>query len=150
MEPPAKKRTKSVSEAQKRYYEKTRDARLAQMRETARIRNIQEKRACEENPELLKVRRAKMLDKYYQHMMRDTEKRIKMWKEDKGICPTFKAFLTENVEPTKHLLPRKFFTHLSKCAIALKPVEEHSTITIVDGEEDTATHYANICGDKDW
>lgn len=137
-----------MGEAQKRYYEKTRETRLEQMRERARMRNIEEKRECEEFPELLKVRRAKMLDKYYQYMMRETDKRIKAWKEDPGICTTFKSFLTENVEPTKHLLPRKFFHQLAKCAIAVKPVAD-TIVHQVDGE-DTASHYANECGDTEW
>jgi len=142
-----KKRTVALSEAQKRYYEKHRDSRLAQMRERAKERNAEEREACIDNPELLEERRKKFLDKYYAYQMSNTTKQIDGWKADPGVCPTFKSFLKENVEPVKTLLPRKFFSTLSKLAIAVKPVPEVPTNTIVyGGAEDsisTADHYAN-------
>lgn len=141
-----KKRTVALSEAQKRYYDKTRDIRLAQMRERAKERNAEERNACINNPALLEERRKKFLDKYYAYQLSNTTKQIDGWKADPGICDTFKTFLKENVEPVKASLPRKFFSTLSKLAIAVKPVPEVPINTIVYGGSDdisTADHYAN-------
>lgn len=137
-----RKRTVALSEAQKRYYEKTRDTRLAQMRERAKERNAEEREACIDNPALLGERRKKFLDKYYAYQSSNTTKQIEAWKADPGVSPTFKSFLKENVEPVKELLPRKFFSTLSKLAIAVKPVPEVPINTIVyGGEEDTTADY---------
>jgi hypothetical protein len=149
-----KKRSVALSKAQKAYYERNRDKRLEEMRERAKARNEAEKLACENNPELLKERRAMFLEKYYKYQMADTAKRIKMWREDPGICNTFKEFLKENVEPVKTLLPRKFFNTLSKLSIAVKPQPEVPTTTIVDNADTThytsAEHYAYSQADRDF
>jgi hypothetical protein len=147
---PTKKRSVALSKAQKAYYERNRDKRLEEMRVRAKERNEAEKLACEANPELLRERRAMFLEKYYKYQMADTAKRIKMWREDPGICSVFKEFLKENVEPVKTLLPRKFFNTLSKLAIAVKPVAEVPINTVVDvrPEETIADQYANSMSER--
>ena len=150
--PVAKKRSAALSKAQKAYYERTRDSRLAQMRERARVRNEVEKLACANNPDLLKERRAMFLEKYYKHQMADTARRIANWKADPAINEEFKTFLTVNVEPVKTLLPRKFFNTLQKLNIAVKPVVEVPIEPVEDvkPEYTTAEYYAFSQGDRDF
>ena len=149
MEAPAtktvRKRTVALSDAQKRYYQKHRDSRLEQMRLRAKERNDEEREACIGNPELVEERRKRFLDKYYSYQTSTITKQIEGWKADPGVCPTFKAFLKTSVEPVKDTLPKKFFSTLSKLAIAVKPVEEVPMNTIVDGREEisTADYYAS-------
>lgn len=146
-----KKRSEALSKAQKAYYERNRDKRLAEMRERAKARNETEKLACENNPDLLKERRAMFLEKYYKYQMADTAKRIKAWREDPGICNTFKDFLKVNVEPVKTLLPRKFFNTLSKLDIASKIKEEVpiNTIEYAKAEEQsTADRFAQSMSER--
>ena len=148
-----KKRSVALSNAQKAYYERNRDKRLEEMRTRAKERNEAEKLACESNPDLLKERRAMFLEKYYKYQMADTAKRIKMWREDPGICNTFKDFLKENVEPVKTLLPRKFFNTLSKLSIAVKPALEVPTTTVENANTThytSAEYYANSQADRDY
>jgi hypothetical protein len=136
MEPTKKtKRTEALSKAQKEYYQRNRDKRLEEMRAKARERNKMEKEACLNNPALLAERRKRFLDKYYEHVMRDTQSRIDGWITDPGISKTFKLFLKENVEPVKTALPRKFFTLLGKLAIAEKPNDKPIN-ELIDGASD--------------
>lgn len=150
-----KKRSVALSKAQKAYYERNRDKRLEEMRIRAKERNEAEKLACENNPELLKERRAMFLEKYYKYQMADTAKRIKMWREDPGICNVFKEFLKVNVEPVKTLLPRKFFNTLSKLSIAVKEGEElpkDIVVSVEDGPSQytSAEYYAHSQADRDF
>jgi len=140
--PEKKKRTKALSNAQKAYYERNREARLEQMKERAKQRTKEEKMACINDPDMLKVRRQQMLDKYYAYMMKDTENKIKAWQEDPKISKTFKAFLKENVEPVKTLLPRRFFAQLSKLSIAEKMPDTKPPVEVANGANSIAEQYA--------
>ena len=79
MSSPARKRTEAVSAAQNRYYIKNRDARLAQMRERAKQRNVEINEACEVDPVLLRDRRSAMLAKYYKFKESVTDRQMEQW-----------------------------------------------------------------------
>lgn len=150
--PVPKKRSAAMSKAQKAYYERNRDKRLEEMRSRARERNAAERDAAEADPLVLAERRKRFLEKYYIHMMKDTQRRIDVWMADANINKEFKAFLKTNVEPVKTLLPRKFFNTLNKLSIvAEKPVEINTLIELVDGDKPTtADIYASSQTIKEW
>ena len=98
-----------VSDAQKssqsKYYEKNAEAIKTRMREYAKKR-----RAQGVDTEMRSV--------YYYNTL-DNKKRelIKRYKEDEGICPVFKEFLKECVEPHLSRLPLRFFAEFDSLAI---------------------------------
>jgi hypothetical protein len=106
--------------ANRRYYEKTREARLVAMRERAKARLAERNEYLRQHPEEQEAHREKAVDKYYRGITNQNKRTVEAWLADPDICPTFKAFLRRNVLTVIDTLPRKFFDIcLHKLAIAV-------------------------------
>lgn len=150
--PVAKKvRSKALSEAQKRYYERTRDSRLEQMRTRAKERNELIKQACNNDAQLAEERKRQFMEKYYTYVRNKTNATMKEWYDDPTITEEFKTFLRKCVEPNKGVCSRRFFNELRKCVTRVADIPVNTLVTtVVDGQGEyggaltnTAEFYAN-------
>ena len=94
----------------KRYYEKNREKRLAEMRERARVRVALLREQIANDPEKAQEARDRAQDKYQRGLIAKQTRLIAEWEADNGICPIFKEFLKTNVKPVlPNGIPMKFF-----------------------------------------
>lgn len=151
---PKTARSKAMSDTQKRYYERTRDVRLERMRERARERTAEIRAVCANDEGVLRERRAKFVEKYHKYVASKIDRTLKEWHDDSDISATFKAFLTECVEPVKKTLSQEFFNTLSRCVIVAEKEPDlisNEDIESDGGNEDTsAEYYAYSQTIKEW
>jgi hypothetical protein len=113
--------------ANRRYYEKNREARKEAMRIRNREREAERREYLMAHPEALIESREKAMEKYYRGVIRRNRARIDGWLDDGGLSPVFKEFLRHNVLPIlDNGLPPKFldmcWEHL---AIAVNPAQNN-------------------------
>ena len=129
--------TEAQRDAQRRYYAKIRDARMAQMRERNAKAKADRLQWLAEHPEGWEEIRAKAVEKYYKGVVRRNRDKIDGWLADPRISETFKAFLRTNVVPVADKgLPKKFldmcWDHLA-IASAVNPSINTIPVEVVDG-----------------
>lgn len=120
--------------AMKRYYEKNRDTRIAQMRDAYRVREAHHRLYLAEHPEALEEVREKGREKYHQGVERRNRVIIGGWLSDPALSPTFKEFLRHNVLPVVgNGLPKQFldmcWEHLA-IATAENPPNETPAVEV--------------------
>lgn len=102
-------RSEATIEAQKRYYQKTRETRLVKMRENARAKAEVRRIITDTSPEEAEKIKEENRKKYHRSVVYANKKRVNQWLNDDRICPVFKQFLKMNVMPVIANLPLKFF-----------------------------------------
>lgn len=86
-------------EANRKYYEKVRDKRVAQMRDAYREREAQRRAFLVEHPEAQEEEREERRERYHQHLERKQRVIIGGWLSDPDLCDPFKGFLRTCVLP---------------------------------------------------
>lgn len=132
--------TEAQKDAMKRYYEKNRDKRKAEMSERAKARTEERRQFLLAHPEELKKEREKGVEKYYKTIENKQRRRIKEWLDDPKICPAFKAFLRENVMPVVDKgLPTKFLPMCWNYLAICVNTPAQNVIVEADGSQGQAT-----------
>jgi hypothetical protein len=90
------------SEAQKRYYEKNREALTARMRERNAERRAELKKHLEEHPEDVELQREKMRGKYHNWTANKCKKQMEAWIADPEVQDEAKAFFRMLIADDKY------------------------------------------------
>lgn len=80
------------SDAQRRYYEKNREALTAKMRERDAERRAERAKYLEEHPEEIDLEREKMRGKYHNWTANKCKRQMEMWIADPEVKEEAKAF----------------------------------------------------------
>lgn len=118
--------------ANRRYYAKVREARMAAMRERAKAQHATRVEYLRANPDALIEAKEKAVEKYYKGVVRNNKKTIDGWLADPDISETFKAFLRVNVlSVVEKGLPKKFLDMcVEHLAIAANPPAQSPGVTL--------------------